>query len=173
MRKLPTVLLFCLCLAAVATMRAVSADNSMSGSGPTMMPKSHQYLIGTWDCTVKLAAMEGQPAMTDHGTLTIAMAPTMTLHSHVVAKDYMSDTYQGYNVKTKTHWLSTADTTGAVAYETSKDGMAFTGTTWDDGKIVPTKDTQTKMSDTKIRDITQIEQNGTWTQLADAVCIKS
>jgi hypothetical protein len=171
MRKLLASVLFCFAVAALATLRSVSADDSMSNS-TAAMPKSHQYLIGEWNCTVNLAAMEGQPATTDHGAMTISTSPSMTLHSHVAAKDYMSDSYQGYDAKTKTHWLNTTDTMGLVTMETSKDGMVFAGTTWEGGHGIPTRDTQTKISDTKIRDVTELQQNGKWTQIADTVCTK-
>jgi hypothetical protein len=171
MRRLPTIVLFCIALAAVATLQSVSADSSSMSSGSSI-PKNHQYLLGNWTCTVNLAAMEGQPAMTDHAAMTISMAPSMTLHSHVAAKDYMSDTYEGYDMKTKTHWLNTADTVGDVTVETSMDGTVFTGTTWAGGTATPTRDTQTKVSDAKIRDITETKEKGKWTTLADAVCTK-
>jgi hypothetical protein len=172
MRRLLTAVLFCAASAVLVTARSVSADDSMS-SGSASLPKNHQYLIGTWNCTVKLAAMEGQPAMTDHGVLTFSISPNMTLHSHVAAKDYMSDSYQGYDSKTKTHWLDSADAFGNVTLETSKDGMVFTGTSWQGGTSTPVRDTQSKISDTKIRDVTDEKENGKWMQLADAVCTKT
>lgn len=173
MRRLLTVLLLCAAAAALTVPRSASADNSMSSSSTLSMPPSHMYLIGTWNCSVKLAAMQGQPAMTDTGVMTIAVSPSMTLHSHVAAKDYMSDTYQGYTAKTKTHWLNTSDTVGEVTVETSKDGIVFTGTTLQGATSTPTRDTQTKISDTKLRDITEIKGDGKWTQIADAVCTKT
>ena len=171
MRRLPTAVLFFIGVVALATLRSVSvsADDSMSSGS---IPTSHQFLLGTWNCTVNLAAMQGQPATTDHGAMTISTAPYMTLHSHVSAKDYNSATYQGYDTKTKTHWLNTVDTIGEVTIETSTDGTVFTGTTWQGGTATPTRDTQTKISDTKIRDVTEIKPKDTWTKLADAVCTK-
>ena len=171
MRRLSTIVLICVAATVVATMRSVSADNSMMSSG-TMMPKDHMYLIGSWTCSVALAAMMGEPAMTDHGTMTISASPGMTLHTHVTAKDYMSDSYEGYDMKTKTHWLSTTDIQGNTVLEMSTDGTVFTGTTWRAATATPTRDTQTKLSDTKIRDVTEIKENGKWTKIADAVCTK-
>ncbi len=159
MRRLVTVVLFCVCgaLATSSGVLSASADNTTSMGSMTAMPKSHQYLLGVWQCTVHLAAMGGEPATTDHGTLTISMAPGNTIHWHVGASDYMSSSYEGYDVRSKTHWLNTVDTTGVVTAETSKDGMVYTGTSLEGGKSTPTRDTQTKISDTEIRDITEIQ----------------
>lgn len=172
MRKLLTSVFFCIAIVALATVRSVSAGDSTSSGSMGAMPKSHQYLIGEWTCSVDLAAMEGQPAMTMSGKMTIEPSAAMTLHSRVTGKGYMSDTYEGYDPKIKIHWLNTADTTGAVTAETSKDGIVFTGMTWEGGQGIPTRDTQTKISDTKIRDLTELKKNGTWSKLADAVCTK-
>ena len=116
--------------------------------------------------------MQGEPASTDHGVLTISMSPGMTIHSHVAAKDFMSDTYQGYNAKTNTHWLSTSDVFGDATLETSTDGSVYTGTTWQGAMVTPTRDTYSKISETKIRDFTEIKQNDKWAQLADTICTK-
>ena len=128
MHRLPTIVFVCVLAAAAASIKMVSADDSMT-SGPSM-PNDHDYLLGNRNCTVSLAAMEGHAAMTDHAAMSITAAPDMTLRSHVAAKDYMSDSYEGYDVKTKTHWLTTADTVGDVISENSKDGKVFVGTSW-------------------------------------------
>jgi len=166
------VALVCVAAAAIAAARSASADSSMGSASMSGLPKNHQYLIGDWSCDAHIAAMQGQPAMTTHGTMTIALGPTMTIHSHVAAKDYASDSYQGYNAKTKTHWLNSTDSQGASTVETSMDGMVFTGTTWQGGTSTPTRDTQTKISDTKIHDLTELKMNGKWTTLADVTCTK-
>jgi len=172
MRRSSTIICVCIAAFSIATFRSASADDSMS-SGSTMgLPKDHQYLIGTWTCDVQLAAMGGQGPTTDHGTMTIALSPSMTLHSHVVAKDYMSDSYQGYVTKTKTHWIASSDTQGNTTLETSMNGSVFTGTTWQAGAATPTRDTQSKISDTKIHDVTEFKMNGKWSKLADVVCTK-
>jgi hypothetical protein len=173
MRRLLTVVAFCVVLAAVAalTTQSVSADNSMM-SGSTMMPKDHQYLIGTWACSVKLGAMMGQPAQTVTSGMSIEMSPGMTVHSHVSSKGYYSDTYQGYDMKTKTHWLTTADVLGNAALETSKDGMVFNGTSWGISGTASIRDNYSKVSNTKIEDKTTLKLGGKWTQVADATCTK-
>ena len=172
MRRLLTYVLLCVAIGVVGLVRSASADDSMM-SGSMGIPKDHAYLLGNWNCTVNLPAMMGHGAEVDHGAMTISVSPMMTLRSHVDAKDYMSDSYEGYDMKTKTHWLTTSDTTGQVTSETSVDGKTFTGTTWGDGAATPIRDVQTKLSDTKIRDITTLKMNGSWSMLADATCIKS
>ena len=171
MRRLLTFMGLGVFISTLVVARSVSADDSMM-SGSAAIPKDHAFMLGTWNCAVQLSAMGGQPATTDHGVMTISVSPMMSLHSHVAAKDYMSDSYEGYTMKTKTHWLTTADTTGQVSSETSTDGKTFTGTTWQGGGATAIRDVQTKLSDTKIRDITSLKMNGTWSTLADATCTK-
>ena len=157
----------------VATVSStVSADNSMSSSSGGSMGDHMAFIIGSWNCTVKLAAMMGNPAGTDHGVVTFSKSPGDTIHQHTAAADYAADQYYGYNVKTKTHWTSATDIGGTIVSETSKDGVTFTGTTYANGMSTPTRDTFTHPSASKIRDLTQIEMKGTWSMLADANCTK-
>jgi hypothetical protein len=172
MHRSPFIVSLCAAAIVMASIGSASADNSMSSGSMAGLPKDHQYLIGTWTCAVQLAAMQGQPASTDHGAMSIGMAPNMSLNFHIVAKDYRSDEYEGYDSKTKTHWATTADSQGDATLETSTDGVVFTGTTWQAGTSTPARDTQTKISDTKIRDVTELKMNGKWTKVADAVCTK-
>lgn len=172
MRRLATFVLSCATVLAAVSMRSVLADEPMM-SGGASIPKDHQYMLGTWQCTVHLPAMQGHPASVDHGTMTVSVSPMMTLHAQVVAKDYMSDSYEGYDMKTKTHWETTGDTTGQVASESSKDGKVFTGTTWSSGTATPIRDVETKVSDTQWHDVTSLQMNGTWAVLADSMCTKS
>jgi len=157
---------------AVATSGAyVSADNSMTSSGSSM--GDHMaYLIGSWNCSVALAAMMGEPATTDHGVLTFVMAPYKTIHSHVAASDYAQDSYYGYNPTTKDHWMVSADTQARTIAERSKDGVTFTGTSVQRGTSTPTRDTFTHPKAKTIRDVTEIEIKGAWTKVADATCTK-
>lgn len=157
---------------AVATSSAtVSADSSMTSSSGSM--GDHMaFLIGSWNCSVKLSAMMGNPAGTDHGVVTFSKSPGNTIHAHTAAADYASDQYYGFNPKTKTHWTSATDTGGALVSETSKDGVTFVGTTNADGMSTPTRDTFTHPSASKIRDLTEIEMKSTWSTLADATCTK-
>lgn len=152
---------------------SVSADSSMSSSSSgAAMGDRMAYLIGSWNCTVALSAMMGNPASTDHGKLTFSMTPNKTIHSHVAAADYAQDSYYGYDAKTKTHWMASADTQGVIVTETSKDGVTFTGNSMAGGMSTPTRDTFTHPSASTIRDVTQIEMKDKWTQLAIADCTK-
>ena len=157
-------------LVVVGSSGAVSADNSMTSGGS--MGDHMAFLIGSWNCTVKLAAMMGNPAGTDHGVVTFSKSPGDTIHAHTAAADYAADQYYGFNTKTKTHWTSATDTGGVIVSQTSKDGVTFTGTSIANGMSTPTRDTFTHPSATKIRDLTEIETKGTWSMLADANCTK-
>ena len=161
-------------LVVVGSSGAVSADNSMSSSSSSggSMGDHMAFLIGSWNCTVKLAMTLGAPENTDHGVVTYAKSPGNTLHAHTAAADYASDQYYGYNPKTKTHWTSGADSDGILVWETSKDGVTFRGSSIANGVSTPTRDTFTHASATTIRDVTEIETKGTWSTLADARCTK-
>jgi len=160
-------------LMVVGSSGAVSADNSMTSSSSGGSMGDHMaFIIGSWNCTVKLAAMMGNPAGTDHGVVTFSKSPGDTIHQHTAAADYAADQYYGFNVKTKTHWTSATDNGGVIVSETSKDGVTFTGTSYANGMSTPTRDTFTHPSASKIRDLTQVETKGTWSMLADANCTK-
>lgn len=161
------------CVLVATSSATVSADNSMSSSSSGASMGDHMaYLIGSWNCAVGLSAMMGSPARTDHGTLTFAMAPDRTIHSHVAASDYAQDSYYGYDTTTKDHWMVSADTQARTIAETSKDGVTFTGTSLRSGATTPTRDTFTHPTSKTIRDVTEIEIKGTWTKVADAVCTR-
>jgi hypothetical protein len=150
---------------------SVSAGSSMASSSGSM--GDHMaFVIGSWNCTVKLAAMMGNPASTDHGVVTFSKSPGNTIHAHMAAADYSADQYYGYDPKTKTHWTSQTDIQGNLTYETSKDGVTFIGSTMSGGSTTPARDTFTHPSASAIRDLTQIESKGTWSTLADATCTK-
>src|ERR1700719_905293 len=98
MRKFSSFPAFALSLAASIYLIAMTAKpapataaSSLTGDMAPM-----QFLVGSWDCSVKIAAMNGQPASTDHGTITYSVVPGNALHSHVTANDYADDSYTGY-----------------------------------------------------------------------------
>ena len=165
MRTFIVVVGFCVAAAALLSPRGAAA-------GTSAIPADHSMYVGDWTCAVKLAAMEGMPSSTDTGAMTISMSPGQTMHSHVTAKDYMSDSYEGYNQSTKTFWISTADTIGDTTFETSTDHMVYTGTTWDHGRSNEARDTRSVLSGGRLRDITSLKMNGKWVQIADATCTK-
>jgi hypothetical protein len=161
------------CVAAAVVVCAVKPSAGDTGSGSmTTIPANHQMFVGSWNCTVKLGAMAGMPATTDTGVMTISMSPGMTMQSHVTAKDYMSDSFEGYNANTKTWWITLADIDGTTTYETSKDHKVYTGTAWQNGRASSVRDTRTFVNGGQLHDITEIKTNGTWVKLADGICAK-
>ena len=149
---------------------AASADATSNSMGS--IPADHMKFLGTYHCDVTLAAFAGAPATTDTGTLTISMAPGNAFREHVDAKDYMSDSYEGYQAKAKTWWITMNDAYGSTSYETSSDHRVYTGTGWTNGQPITLRDTRTVVHGTTLRDTTEIKQNGKWTPFATSVCTK-
>lgn len=154
---------------ASVTSTASSADSTSSASAA--MP-NRAFMLGTWDCTVRLAGMGGRSAITVRSTLTITSGPNGTQHTHISSQAYAGDNYEGFDTKNGVHWVNGADSVGAASFETSSDGIVFTGTTWENGAAMTTRDTRTRIGATKIRDISEVKANGKWSHLLDAVCYK-
>jgi hypothetical protein len=129
-----------------------------------------QFLVGSWSCTVKLAAMQGQPARTDHGTVTYSVVPGNALHAQVTAGDYASENFSGYVEDAKVYWTNTIDAYGTVSSETSKDGKVFTGTSTGGGTTSTIRDTITHPASDTTRDVQEVQSNGAWQTATDASC---
>jgi|SRR5579863_666874 len=156
-----------------AMLATATMTTSVADSPPVQSAMPNQaFMLGTWDCTVRLAAMGGHPASTGHSTLTITPGPNGTQRTHVSSQGYAADNYEGYDAKSGTHWLNGADSLGAASFETSTDGIVFTGTTWENGAAMTTRDTRTRLGMAKIRDVSEVRANGKWSHLLDAVCYK-
>ena len=154
--------------AAAASFTAASATTAYAHNGETDL-----WIVGTWSCTATLLATPRYPARTDHGHLIVTQAPDMTMRFHFGAADYNSDSYQGYDKKTKTYWNISSDSTGVATFETSKDGTVFEGTSYQVGATTTTRDSFTgDASHTRIRDVSELMLGGTWTKVADVVCTK-
>lgn len=130
---------------------------------------SMQYLVGSWDCDVKVAASASGPAGIDHGVITYSVVPGNSLHSHVTAADYAADTYSGYSDKSKSFWLSYIDAYFNESGETSKDGKVFTGEGLNTGRI---RDTFSRPTPTTTRDLQESQTNGAWHTLSDSTCTR-
>jgi hypothetical protein len=156
------------CLPAAAdTAAAATSDTALTGTISSM-----QYLIGSWNCSVKIAASEGQPAATDHGVLTYSVVPGNALHSHVTANDYAADQYIGYVDKSKLFWMNTIDAYRNLAGETSTDDKVFTGSsTGSQGKI-QIRDTFTRPTSNTVRDLQEFQSNGAWHMASDSTCTR-
>ena len=160
----------------VALTVAAAAASFATASGTTAYAHNgapDPWLIGTWNCSVTIPASPGYPARTDHAPMTITEALDTTMHFHVGAADYISDSYDGYDKKTKTYWNVASDSTGISTFETSKDGSVFEGTSSQVGDKTTTRDTFTAdASHTRIRDVSELLLHGTWTKVSDVVCTK-
>ena len=174
MRNLLALVTFCVGIAIVTTLKSVSAGESMPSGSPPMFPKNHPHLIGTWNCEVAFPASEGQKAFKAHPKMTISDSPNMTLHIRFIhVGQFMSDYYAGYDTKLKTYWMNAVDTQGGVVVQTSKDGVAYNGTASYGAERLPIRDTWTAITDSKLRNVTEIQEHGKWTQNSEAVCTKT
>jgi hypothetical protein len=149
------------------TMAPANAATSLTGKMVTM-----QFLVGSWNCNVKIGASPGQPATTAHGIVAFSVAPGNTLHNHVTADEYGADTYTGFVEKSKSFWMNTVDVYGNLSDETSTDGKIFTGTTMGSTGKAPLRDTLTHPTTTTIRDYQEYQAKGAWHMGSDSVCTR-
>ena len=161
------------CAVALLIFLPAAADMPPMPTALTGNMSSMQFLIGTWSCTVKVAASQDQPATTDQGVVTYAVVPGNAIHSHVTASDYSSDYYSGYVDKAKIYWMNTIDAYGTVSSETSTDGKIFTGSSTGGGTKSKIRDTFTHPTPTTTRDVQEVESNGAWQTATDASCTRS
>jgi hypothetical protein len=150
-----------------------SADTPSGQTALTGNMAAMQFLVGSWDCTVKVAAMQGQPATTDHGVVAYTVVPGNAIHSHVAASDYASDNYSGYVDSSKSYWMSTIDAFGDVSSETSTDGKVFSGSSTGGGRTSQIRDTLSHPMSNTIRDVQEVQSNGTWQTATDASCTRT
>ncbi|HEY5095481.1 MAG TPA: hypothetical protein VII69_10220 [Candidatus Eremiobacteraceae bacterium] len=153
-------------------MEAGTAERSEAASALTGKMATMQFLVGSWNCNVKIGASPGQPATTAHGIVAFSVAPGNTLHNHVTADEYGADTYTGFVEKSKTFWMNTVDVYSNLSGETSSDGKIFTGTTMGSTGKSPLRDTLTHPSATTIRDYQEYQAKGVWTMASDSVCTR-
>jgi hypothetical protein len=173
-RKAFVVALIAIAVLAIATKvwSAQAAPSKLTGPMTKM-----QYLIGTWSCQTKLPAEDKMPARTMPGTVYFSVEPGNTVGYYLSSKEYSSGGYMGWMASKKLWWSSSADNFGGTAIETGTDSNSrtatMTGTMTMQGQNAPTRDTITKVSDTKYRDLAEVQKNGTWTMQADSTCTKT
>jgi hypothetical protein len=151
----------------------VAADTpapDSQGSVLTGTMASMQFLVGSWNCDVKVAASASGPAGTDHGVVTYSVVPGNALHLHVAAADYAADSYSSYVEKTKTYWMSTIDAYGNASTETSTDGKIFAGSSTGSGATTQIRDTFSRPATGTIRDLQEFQTSGAWHSATDSTC---
>lgn len=131
------------------------------------------YLIGTWNCSIKLPAAAGGPAGSEHGVWTFTKSQATAIHAHWVAAGYEAHDFYGYDAKAKTYWIVGIDTQGVVGSQSSKDGVDFTGSYRAGGISTPERDIITHPTATTLRDVSESETKGVWSKSAELDCTKS
>ncbi len=135
------------------------------------MAYANYLLAGPWNCTTAVPAMMGQPAHTDHVTLTFDVVPGNVFHDHVSASDYSDDDYFGYNPKTNTYWSVSADSMGNNGSATSTDAKTYTGTSSMGAMSMSVTSTYTKVSASSVT-FHEVVSGGGQQETFDSICTR-
>ena len=159
------------CSAFIAYCAAPALAQSLTGDMATT-----QYLVGTWDCSVTEMQMTGGTRQ-ENATLTFAIVPGNALSQMINSPTFSSVGFIGFNTQTSQFFSNTVNSMGGISTQTatrpgSPVRIVFTGTATQGGQSAPTRDTNDKISDTRIHGITEINVGGRWTKVADASCTK-
>ena len=152
-----------------------AADAPAAASPSTVLTgkmASMQYLVGSWNCDVKVPASASGPAGIDHGVVTYSVVPGNALHLHVTAEDYAADSYSGYVEKSNAYWMTTIDAYGTASTESSTDGKVFAGSSAGGGTSTQIRDTFTRPATNTIRDLQEFKTNGAWNMASDSTCTR-
>jgi len=167
--------LLMLCLALSAAVCSVTASGAAAPQLTGEM-QDVQYLVGTWSCTTKVAAMGNMPKSSHKGTASFEVEPGNTLSVDISADKYSATGFIGYSESKKLWWNSSTDNLGGVSFESgpSTAGAVSVSTGWwtYEGHQTPSRNTITKTSATKYDDLTELQRAGKWQMLAHAVCMK-
>jgi hypothetical protein len=160
--------------AAIAVVPAAAGESAPAASPAALTGHmtSMQFLIGSWNCSVKLPAGSGEPATTDHGVVAYSVVPGNAIHAHVTAMDYADDSYIGYVDKAKLFWTNTIDAYGALSGETSTDGKLFTGSSAQGQVKMKVRDTISRPKQNTTRDLQEFQSNGSWHMASDSTCTR-
>lgn len=136
-----------------------------------------QYLVGTWSCQTKLPAMDNMAAQTVGGNISFEVEPTNAIGYDLSAKGYSSAGFMGYMAQKGLWYSAGADVFGGTTLETSSGAtgnvIVMSGNSTSRGESMPSRDTMTKMSDTKYRDLYEVQKDGKWSMGADSMCTKT
>jgi len=146
---------------------------ALTASGASTPADRLAYLIGTWNCSIKLAATAGNAGGISQGVWTFTKSQAGAVHAHWAGPGYEADDYYGYNVKTKTYWIVGIDTQGVVGSQTSKDDITFTGSFTAGGVSSPERDIITRPTASRFHDLSETEAKGVWAKAADTECTKT
>lgn len=169
MRKFSVAAAFSCAVAAVAFFAPAMVVPANPAGALTGKMATMQFLVGSWNCNVKIVASPGQPSTTKHGIVAFSVSPGNTLHSHMTAEEYAADTYSGYTDKLKFFWLTQIDVYFDESGETSKDGKVFVGEGLSTGRI---RDTFSRPTPTTTRDLQESKTNGSWHMISDSLCTR-
>ena len=136
---------------------------------------SLQYLAGTWDCAVTATMPTGQ-SQQQNATLTMAVAPGNVLSQTISSPTFTLNGFFGYNAQLNKFFSNSVDNMGGVSTQTTVRGTpghtVWTGTSGQGGQTAPSRDTDDRISDTKIHHVGEINIGGNWTKVVDATCTK-
>lgn len=165
-------------LVLVAGIVLVPVSRASSDAAPMLSGKMTQlkYLVGTWSCTTKVAAMGKTPAQIISAKSIYWVEPGNVIGDYYSSKPFSSSGFIGWSNSKKLWWSNGADEYGSVDFETGKDSdtsvQVLTGTNWYQGVASQSRDTITKTSDSNYSDTFQLVQSGKVTFNGTSVCTK-
>jgi hypothetical protein len=156
-------------LSAVDPTRA--AESTLSGKMLEL-----QYLVGTWSCVDKFAAMGTAAAGSVTSTVSYKILPQNTIGYTSPGSGFYTSGFFGYLDAKQLWWNSAADNHGGVFLGSGKGGASLVltgnGISADEGSAHQ-RDTLTKISDTKYELRAETEEGGKWVLGVVSTCTKS
>jgi hypothetical protein len=158
---------------------AASAGKPVQAAAAALSGKmlSLQYLVGTWSCSNKMAAMGNMPAFTHQSTVSYEIEPNNTISYGMSSPGFSSAGFLGYLTAKQLWWDSAADNHGGVFLGSGTSGadmvLIGSGTTTEDSQPTPQRDTIIKSSPTKYEERAEIKTAGKWVLGVDSVCTKT
>ena len=148
---------------------ASAAPSAPAGMAPNLtgqMARWH-FILGSWSC-----AVTSKPSAFNLGFFVTA-APDNALQISVRSPKVEGAGFFGYDSVSKQWWSAYTDNTGARYYQTSRDGITFDGTMTTRQRVVELRSTTTKLTETKIRTVTEERIKNAWVKSGDNTCTKS
>ena len=134
-----------------------------------------QYLVGTWDCSVTQMLPTGG-SQQGNATLLFAAGPGNTLSQTFSSTVFSSVGLIGYSSQSRKYFSNSVDNMGGITTQTADQQQGariiFSGTTTGMGRTFQSRDTDDKISDTKIHSLSEINIGGHWTKVAEGSCMK-
>ena len=165
---------FCASVVVIAVLALIGYCSPVRAAGATLSGKmtAFNYLIGgSWGCAIKMPAIDGRPAQTNHATVAFDVLLGNVFHAHQYAAYSSADSYYGYSFKSNLYWITTADSTGAYRYTTSSDGETYTRISSSNPFSLDVRTTYAKVNSNTIA-VHEVLSHGGRQEIVDTVCTR-